>query len=113
MKKAKNRGLSKEASIFLEENEKFETDVEGDRKRVDLNLPCDNPYLYEYELDDGRKVREIVQSTVDISADLSLVFLCLEDEARKRIGEWTMEEMAEEVEDSRAQDDFDPDWGNF
>ena len=51
----------------------------------------DGPLLYEYELKDGTKVKEVVQANPWSSGPV--IFLCLEREDKTRIGEWPDEDI--------------------
>lgn len=60
----------------------------------------DGPSLHEYELKDGSKVKEIVQTAPWSSGPM--IFLCLEDEEGKRLFEWKQDEDLKSEVDQNA-----------
>lgn len=54
----------------------------------------DGPDLYEYDLKDGSKAREVVQAVHWSSGPV--IFLCLQLSNGSRVGEWSAEEISEQ-----------------
>jgi len=101
-------GLSYEAETFIDENVKhmpsetcvtcghtsggeftmrvYDTEIGRSAGMFD-----DGPDLHEYILKDGQRIREVVQCTPWSSGPM--IFLCLENEAGKKICEWDDEEI--------------------
>lgn len=101
-------GLNRDADDFLDNNAKcvevkickecghktgggFCMSVYDEETGVQKGMFEDGPLLHEYELKDGSKVREIVQA--DPWSSGPCIFLCLQDEDGKMIGEWDDDEM--------------------
>ena len=99
-------GLSSEATEFLKLNGQIVptykcphcggTLAEGIEKKVyasaaEFGMFDDGPELHMYFLKDGKTVKEIVQDSPWSSGPC--IFLCLQDEDGKRIGEWPQEDI--------------------
>lgn len=96
-------GLKKEAERWLKENiqkttinycptcKRSDTAInEREYEHQDL-FYGDGPHLKEYFLNDGRRVREVVQAEIWSSGPM--VFLCLEYDDKTRIFQWTNKEI--------------------
>jgi hypothetical protein len=75
-------GLKMEAEDFLKENLICDEDASVHTYGSDFDL-------YQYELKDGRLIKETIQHMED-----SNVFLCLIDEEDRKLYEWTDKEIS-------------------
>jgi len=99
-------GLTNEARKYIHDNVKQVSDLKCPKchttvtqkivSRIykdasDRGMFDDGPMLEEYTLNDGKKVREIIQATPWSSGPC--IFMCLENEKGERMFEWAQEDI--------------------